>query len=196
MDLLSRLEQSIKDTEVVNVFSNQYEPNAASVGFIDQLSENQFLMKHITPEGLSDGYMIRRIDDIFRVDLNGEYEQRLRLLYDLRNQHHEDFIQISVDSQTNLFREALMVAQKKNLIVSICIDEAEEQADITGFVKHINMEEICISKVSFNGLEDGESFLYVKDLVKLNCDTTEEKLLKVVYDYSEIQKKRKNNIKR
>jgi hypothetical protein len=65
---ISILERSIKEGLVVSVYSNQYELEKCSVGYIETLSSEQFVMKHITPEGISDGYIVRRLDDIFRID--------------------------------------------------------------------------------------------------------------------------------
>lgn len=181
--ILSVLKRSFEKGIIVSVYSNRYEPGASSAGFIDAISEEQFVMKHVTPEGISDGYIIRRMEDVFRIDIEGEYEQRLQLLYTLQKQKHEDFINKLTMQGSNLFKKTLEIAQKKNLMVTICIDETEDQDSIVGFVKNVNSKEATISRVSFNGLSDGESTFFIEDVVKINCDTVDEKLLKLLFDY-------------
>lgn len=83
---------------------------------------------------------------IFRVDVSGEYERRLDLLYHLQDQKHGNLITKEVTEDLNVIEEVLTAAKTKNLIVTICIDEDQE------------------------------------DIMKLNCDTTDEKTLKLLYE--------------
>ncbi|AUS09487.1 hypothetical protein C1X05_12120 [Laceyella sacchari] len=181
--ILEALKRSLYKGMIVSVYSDRNQPGNFSAGFIDAISDEQFVMKHVTPEGTNDGYIMRRIEDVFRVDVHGEYEQRLRLLYTLQKQRHEDFLNGAVTEQSNLFVESLTIAQARNLIVTICIDETESQDDITGFVKEINTEEVTIARISSNGSNDGESIFLIEDITKMNCDTTAERLIKQLYNH-------------
>lgn len=180
---LSVLTRSLNEGLVVSVYSDQNEPANCSVGFIDALSSEQFVMKHITPEGINDGYIIRRLKDIFRVDINGEYERKIGLLYSLQKQKHEDFIKKAETENDNLFVESLIIARNQNLIITVCIDETENQDDVVGFVKDVNSKGITIARISFNGIGDGESTFLVEDVIKMNCDTTDEKTLKLLFSH-------------
>jgi hypothetical protein len=140
-------------------------------------------MKHITPEGLSDGYIVRRLDDIFRIDFNGKYEKRIDLLYKLQQQNHESLFEEQTKKNSDLFKETFISAKDKDLIISICMDEEEIQNDIVGFVKDITTKEVVISRISPEGLNDGESSFFLDDVSKLNCDTVEEKTLKLLYNH-------------
>ncbi len=182
-NILSVLNRSHKDGLMVSVYSNRYQPEMCSVGFIDSLSAGQFIMKHVTPEGIYDGYIIRRIEDVFRVDVNGEYERRLELLYNLQKQKHQDFFKKKANQKPNLFKESLVIAQKKKLIVTICIDETDSQDNIVGFVKDVNPNGITISRISSNGLDDGESTFLIEDVIKINCDSSDERIIKLLYSY-------------
>ncbi|MGC4379156.1 hypothetical protein WD019_19885 [Fictibacillus sp. Mic-4] len=186
---ISIFERSIKKKEVLSTYLNQFDPEKCSVGFIESISSEQFIMKHVTPEGMSDGYIVRKLEDVFRIDSNGEYEKRIKLLYTLQNQKHEDFTdKNTISGNTNLFKESLMIAKKKDLIVSVCIDETETQDDIIGFVKDVNSEEVTISRISFEGFSDGESTFYLEDINKLNCDTSDEKIIKLLYNHRKSNK--------
>ncbi len=122
------------------------------------------------------------MEDVFRIDIEGEYEQRLQLLCTLQKQKHEGFINKLTMQGSNLFKRTLEIAEKKSLIVTICIDETEDQDSVVGFVKDINSKETTISRVSFNGLSDGESTFFIEDIIKINCDTVDERLLKLLFD--------------
>lgn len=100
--ILSVLKRSHEESLMVSVYSDRNEPEGFSAGFIDSLSAEQFVLKHVTPEGIQDGYIIRRTEDVFRVDAGGEYERRLELLYTLQKQRHEDFITGSVEQESSV----------------------------------------------------------------------------------------------
>ncbi len=57
--IASVLSRSSEKGIIVTVYSNRYEPGASSAGFIDAISKEQFVMKYVTPEGISDGYIIK-----------------------------------------------------------------------------------------------------------------------------------------
>lgn len=181
--ILPVLKRSHEESLMVSVYSDRNEPEAFSAGFIDALSAGQFVMKHVTPEGIQDGYIIRRTEDVFRVDVGGEYERRLELLYTLQKQRHEDFITGSVEQASNLFKESPEIAQRRNAVVTVCIDETESQDEIKGFVKSVNSGGVTISRISHDGSDDGESTFFSDDIVKINCDTADEKILKLLFDH-------------
>ena len=49
---------------IVSIYSNWNEPEKCAVGFVEDISDEQISLKHITPHGLNDGYVIRRLDDV------------------------------------------------------------------------------------------------------------------------------------
>lgn len=178
--ILSALKLSISKHIVVSIFTDRFQPDKCVAGIIEAISNKQFLMKHISPEGLYDGYVIRNLEDVFRVDFNGLYEQRLFKLYMSQNQHHEDFIKATIKDDLNLYKESLIAAKNLKLVVSVTVDQTETQDSITGWVKFISNSEVVISKISFEGLDDGESIIYIDDILKMNCDTSDEKSLKIL----------------
>lgn len=182
-DFLLILSEAYKQNDMVAVYSDPSHPECAAVGYIDSLSAKQLALKHVTPEGISDGYVIRRIEDVFRIDVNGEYERRLTQLYQLHNQQHEDFFPHSMTPQRDLFREGLIIAQERNFVVSICMDETEEQMDLVGFVKEVRSQTVTLSRISIDGFDDGESTIFIDDIIKMNCNTANERNLKLLFEY-------------
>ncbi|MPM91866.1 hypothetical protein SDC9_139000 [bioreactor metagenome] len=133
------------------------------------ISDEQVIIKHIALDGLSDGFVIRRLENVYRIDVDGRYEHKIHRLYSLQNQRHEAFLEIMEDNHSNLFKEALLASKKHELIVKLYIDETEEQEDIIGFVKAVDDNEAIISRISDDGSYDGESVLYLNDIIKLDC---------------------------
>ena len=178
--ILKTIEKSLNENLIVSIFSNRNAPEKCICGFIDAISDEQFILKHITVDGFYDGYHIRKIDDIFRVDINGNYEDRLKYLYEYRKQSHEDFLKGNANSDSNLFKIGLLTAKRLNMVVRVCIDDTEEQDDIVGWVNNISETEVVISNISNSGENEGESIFYIKDIVKIACDTDNESVLGIL----------------
>lgn len=167
------LKKSLDENLVVSVFSDREQPEKCAVGYVASISDDQVLINHITPTGLYDGYVIRKLEDIFRIDTDGQYEKKMNQLYTLKKQMHEEFIPCKV-KHGNLFKAALTASQKSELIVNFCIDETEVQDSMIGFVKEVNDNEVVINQVTEYGVDDCHSVVLLDDIIKLNCDSVDE----------------------
>lgn len=175
------MKQSIGEGVIVSIFSNRNQPDKCSVGYVAKISGDEVLINHVTTTGLNDGYVVRKLKDVYRIDINGQYEKKLHGLYTLQNQIHKELIKKEMSDDLNLFEEVLIESQKDILIVNICIDESEEQDSIIGYVNSVDDKEVVISRISENGLSDGESVILIDDIVKINCDSTDERILKLLH---------------
>lgn len=174
-ELLSRCN---KENLLVSIYTNRIEPDKFSVGFIEAISNEQILLKHVTEHGLYDGYAVRKLSDVFRVDVNGLYEKRLLKLYQIQNQKHpEKFLKNKISKDSNLFYETLIAAYQDKMVVNICIDETEMQESIIGWVNSIKDMEITVSKISYEGFDDGDSIFDLNDIIKINCDSDDERVI-------------------
>jgi hypothetical protein len=181
-NFLQKLKTLAKKNKVVSIFSNRNNPDIWSSGFIKSITKEDIILKHISPNGEYDGFLARRLDNIYRVDFDGIYEQRLVKLYKLRKQNHNNSFIEKENSTDDLFLELLEVAKNSNFVVTISIDETGLQENIIGFVKEINEDRmVVISKVSFEGFYDGEATFYLDDIVLINCDTSDEVPYKLLF---------------
>lgn len=188
--LFDSLRSSQKERKIISVFSDEAEPENCSCGYIVKLSNSQFLMQSISPEGSSDGYIVRKTDDIFRVDFEGVYEKKIGLLYKLRNQTHSNSLDHSnITVNSNLFYEVLMDAKERKLVVSISLDA--DQDSITGFVKNIDYHSLTASilKLTEQGEKDGTTLFSIEDVEKLDYDTSDEKTLQLLFNFKYKQSK-------
>ena len=180
-DFFKKLKVLENNGQIVSIFTDKNNANTWSSGFIEAISEEHIVLKHISPEGRYDGFIARRLNSNYRLDFDGIYEQRLLKLYKIQKQSHGPFIIDKEQIGVNLFKEVLQSAKSTNYVVTICIDEDVEQEDIIGFVKEINDKTILISKISYEGIYDGESIFYLKDIISINCNTSDEIIYKLLY---------------
>ncbi|SFS64021.1 hypothetical protein [Marininema halotolerans] len=180
----SVLANSMKADEIISVYTDRNDPSSFSAGVITALSNQHIVMRHVTPDGLSDGYLVRRVDDIFRIDVKGKYEERLKQLYTLQGQSHDHLLlpDVHEKNEVNLILQCLTHAKEHRDIVSLSIDDTGELDDLVGFVKEIGDDVVEISCVNDQGFSDGGSFIFLQDILKLNMRTTDEKILALLFD--------------
>ena len=60
--------KELNENVVVAVYCDRTQPCKCSVGYIRYVNESHIVLKHIDPNGLEDGYVLRNFDDIYRID--------------------------------------------------------------------------------------------------------------------------------
>ncbi|SHF14113.1 hypothetical protein SAMN05444392_10891 [Seinonella peptonophila] len=180
------MKESMIKENLVSVHAYGYQRDEVWTGYINLLTENQFLMKHVTEDGLEDGFILGRLDDVFQLTRNGQYEQELDQLYKLQDQQHNPFVLKSDIQKSNLFREAFIAAKKNNFIVNVCFPGTEEEEDmIVGFVRDVYWNEVVTLNLTSSGTEDGESIFYLEDVVSIHCHSRDMRKLKLLKEYHE-----------
>lgn len=182
----SYLKECMEDNKIVSVFSDINEPSKCSAGFICAISTEQVLIKHVTCDGLYDGYRVRKLENIYRVDKDSQYERKLESLYFIKNQSHKDILFKGLTGDFNIFQEMLIKSNDIGFPVSIDIDETGSQALIIGLIEEIRGTKVVIKKITEYGEEDGESIILLDDIISLNCDSFDEHTMLLLY---------KNNLK-
>jgi len=178
--ILLALKRLMQEHSIASIYPSINYPDKCSVGFIEGISSEHIIMKHISRNGFYDGYVIRRIDDIFRVDFGGQYEKKILTLYTAQNQKHDSLIDVEINEETDILKECLMSSMKKNYVVSLFIDETENEEYFYGWVKDVSHEEVIISRISSEGEDDGTAIIKACEITALNCDTDDEIVLKIL----------------
>lgn len=167
------LKEEIKENRIVSIFSDYNNMEKCTVGFIGNFDDDFVLIKCVNTNGEEDGLAIRRVDNIFRIDIGGEYESKLQKLYRLKGEKHNIYLDKNSD---NVFNQILGYSISNNKVLEISIDENNEQELICGTVESINDNGLIkIKKINFYGYDDGVTFIDVDDIVTLNCDSNDAK---------------------
>ena len=107
------LQDCIRTQKVVSLYFDKDNPFSHLTGRILQIRQNEVLIAHISMHGCYDGYILKRIDDLYRVDVDGKYEQKIGRLYSIKGQSHPS---ISIDvSDRSLLQTLLNFAKQARL---------------------------------------------------------------------------------
>lgn len=168
------LEKIIKNNSVVSIFTDLIERSKCTVGYVCLYNDEEVLIKLLDENGEYDGYGWRKIEYIYRLDIDGLYENKLKMLYELKKQSNNDMCEnIDVD---NILQQILYFAKKNDRIIEISIDVNNEQELIVGLIDSIiDNETITINRVNTDGKPDGIIVINISDIVSLNCDTKDSR---------------------
>lgn len=81
------LEKSRNEKEILSLYTNKEDTERFSVGYILGLCEKYCIIALISPSGLYDGYRVIDINEIYKIEYGGDYEKKLKKLYDIKNNH-------------------------------------------------------------------------------------------------------------
>ena len=137
------------------------------------------LIYHMTPQGLYDGYILIKTEDIFKIDRNGKYENKIKKLYEIAAQTHQVF---HLEEDDALFFILAEFAQKNAYIVNLELMEDS----VTGFIENYNDDAIWLTMIDEYGYKDGECILQIDEIMAVFVDTQDEQTLNVLHKANEI----------
>lgn len=78
MDVFQRAQTEDKP---IGLRTNRDKPSGLYVGYVGEFNEKVIQLKSVSKEGLDDGIIVVKLKDVFGVEFNDRYLQRLDLLY-------------------------------------------------------------------------------------------------------------------
>ena len=151
-----------QNKNIVSIFCDETDSTTFLEGYIYAVGVQKFLIKHITPHGLADGYILKELDSIVHLETGGKYERKIEKLYHKKNQKHID---LEIDKNSDLEDNILQICMNNEYITSFEMVE-DEECPIKGTIKELDSNKVIVSKLTEDGEEDGEAVLK-----KENIDT-------------------------
>ena len=151
-----------QNKNIVSIFCDETDSTTFLEGYIYAVGVQKFLIKHITPHGLADGYILKELDSIVHLETGGKYERKIEKLYHKKNQKHID---LEIDKNSDLEDNILQICMNNEYITSFEMVE-DDECPIKGTIKKLDSNKVIVSKLTEDGEEDGEAVLK-----KENIDT-------------------------
>ena len=137
-------------------------------GKITAIDEEFFVLRSYTPYGSYDGYMVKKIGELKRIEQNSKYLNSLNTM--IKCNH----IAVSDD----FLRSMLLHSFSHGRIVTLELDGCEELT--IGCVTGIEDDIISIKQYTEYGEYDGVSFIYLEDIISLYIDSENERKVEVI----------------
>ena len=151
-----------QNKNIVSIFCDETDSTTFLEGYIYAVGVQKFLIKHITPHVLADGYILKELDSIVHLETGGKYERKIEKLYHKKNQKHID---LEIDKNSDLEDNILQICMNNEYITSFEMVE-DDECPIKGTIKELDSNKVIVSKLTEDGEEDGEAVLK-----KENIDT-------------------------
>ncbi|HBT65112.1 MAG TPA: hypothetical protein DEB10_10685 [Ruminococcaceae bacterium] len=176
-DLLSFLNASYRDIEIVLVYTNSEQTQSFSAGIVSEIFDNEVIISHYLPNGKYDGYVVKQIVDIYKIETNSKYVKKIKILSEINNTKHDKLCRV----KENGFLTLLTYAYETKKVVTIELIDSDNN-DAVGFVEQINDKCCTISMLDDYGENDGVSIFNIDDISHLSCDGDDEFVLKQLND--------------
>lgn len=180
--LFSKLTEFLNTDEILEIYTNVSDPEKFSAGFVCAVSDKELLLCHIHPSGLYDGYMVKEISSIYRLNYKTKYCDKLRKLWKINGRKHLEVAQGSSNQYLNLLNHAL----NNRLVVSVELLDSSF-SNIDGLVKRIEGESVTFEEYDQYGEFDGVSIICLNDITHLVCDSEDESCLKQLIESSDME---------
>jgi len=164
--------------KMVSLYTDTSETDKFAVGFILGVNDDFLLLNSIETNGMNDGLYLMQLEDVFRVSFDGEYEEKIKKLYEMQGQKPMPNMQ-----DDDLFSVFFTYAKNNSMIVSLKVCDSEVY-DISGLVEEISGETIRLKCFSNYGKDDGISIIKNDHITKATCNSDYECILSKIINYS------------
>ena len=174
--MIELCKKCFESKSIGSFFCDQAESGKHLTGYVAAYNNDELLIKHISPNGYYDGFILIHISDLFRIDIAGQYEQKITTLYMLREQNHPN---INCAGECILFG-LMEFAQNNQLIVSLELDDCV----LSGFVQSFSEDHVHLAVLDEYGRTDGDTYLLSDEILSVALDTSTEQNIKLLNSHT------------
>ncbi len=174
--ILNTLKKAKIANQIISIHSDPSEQSKCSVGFVDQIKSGWVRLRAISPEGEEAGYEIRPLEEIFRIDINSDYENKIDFL---RNNYKDIFEEVELSlpiEKGNIIFTTLKEAQQKHLVVILWTED--EFDSVIGYVENLEQDSVRILSIDDFGREDGFIILDLTKVTSVDCNSRKCQIIK------------------
>lgn len=172
--MLRSINHCYQNKKLATFYCEEGESQKLFCGYVEKYNNSEILIAHISPHGYYDGLILMHIEDIWRVDYDGDYEKKIGRLYKLREQSHKHIH--AIDMGEEILYTLLDFAKQNDYIISIEFSENR----ISGFVNDYTDDNIYLGVVNEFGAENGTSIINVDEILCIAVDSDYEQDLKLL----------------
>ena len=81
VNMIKELIKIKENNNIVSIFCDEDDTSMFLEGYIYAIGRQDFLIKHITPHGLADGYILKKIDSVMHLEISGQYEKNRKIIF-------------------------------------------------------------------------------------------------------------------
>ncbi len=173
--MLNIFEKLYNSNEIACFYFDCNDTKSFYVGIILAYNDREIALQLVSTDGTDDGIEVMDINNIFRVEMKGQYIKKIKKLSsDLSKS------KLSIELKNDdIFKSILETALESKKIVSLELSNSGF-SDVVGFVDTLYENECKIKQVDEYGYEDGYSYLKIDEITGISYSRmTEQRLMKL-----------------
>ncbi len=172
--MYKKLEGFLDKKELIGIYWDSDDPDRFDLGFIAAMDEDDLVLAAISTDGRYDGYQLIHIQDIFQIEYQSKYIEKITKLHGMRKRKHKP-----VEFGDDFVLSLLKFAKENDLIVNIRVEDCDDSND--GFVLEADEENLKLCIVTSVGKADGMMDIDIASITDICCDSKWEQEIKLVY---------------
>ena len=163
----TKLQYFLETNKFISIYCND-NMNNFLYGKLLSLNDFEFALMLISPNGDFDGILAKEINNIVRIEFDGQYEEKMSKLISFDTEEYC----CNIDNK-DIKRAVLSLAMNTEKIVSIEFQNSQS-VNIMGFVEKVE-ENLCkIKQVDDYGYYDGYSYVYISEITQIVYNSNDE----------------------
>lgn len=150
-------------------------------GRIISVNKDHIAIYMMSPNGCFDGIAAKLTDEIIRIDIDGQYSNKMQKLLSLCN---PEIFEFSLDND-KIFESLLALGHDTKRVVALELLKSGYD-DVVGFVVGVENGLCTVKQIDEYGFEDGLSFVKIEDITQISYASEDEsrlyKLWKLNYE--------------
>lgn len=171
------LETIVQQQTIVSIFFDRGNPDSPVVGRVISFDGGNILMSVFSPSGVWDGYLVRKLADLFRIEQGGLYERKIALLAESRGQAESEH-SIQVNPAENVQSQLFRLAKTEERIIGV--GQVETDVLLYGFVNEVLEKTLSLALLNDYGINDGSSIVLLDDVDFFELSSIECRSLKIL----------------
>lgn len=171
------LREAQRERQMVCIFRDPTDLRHFSVGFVEAVSDNDYTLQQIDPDGMPDGMDVGPIDDIIEIRKESRYVRQLALLMDKEEEREARPTQgwNGSPNPESCLDEVLKRSMLEKLVVNVLVATGDDELRFFGIVRELSDSHVRIDVLSDDGEPDGTSVVRIDDIAGLQVNTREER---------------------
>lgn len=172
---IENLHKLKKEKRIASFYTDEDDTSKFMVGYVMDYNDKYFIVAAISPQGLYDGFVLKKTESIFRINMDSIYEKKILSL----SKYHKIIYEEISFKEDNLILGLLSFAKIKNYVVSIELLNSGYY-DIQGYVEVVDNDGCKIKQITEYGELDGICFVTLSDITQISCNSEDEINLKIL----------------
>lgn len=172
--MVNKLKEFCDNGKNVSLYLNRGDTTRFVFGRIVFSNDRYVIISMISPAGRYDGYLVKSIDDIVRLEFDDLYSDRMQKLCSAM---YEEVCFTNFDSQTDdPIRSFLKKALDENKVISIELIHSNID-DVVGNLVSIQDDLCMVKQIDQYGCEDGYSVFSINNITHISYDSEDEQII-------------------